>query len=253
MPYAKWRPFCLDLDVITILWGSTCCVFPFGNSLWWMVTFMCEGTGCVIIGLNKGTKPFSKPLLTTGILRTNFSWILNENIITIFCEETLFGNHVVCVKSGDHFVSGCKSLADSTFPYTIYIYIYIYIYARGVWVPWWSQIRIELGFSEAWPKVYHNESAHQIWAKPDRCFVRKCAETADVWWTDERTDGRTDGQHHSYTSLAFYYPQGAPNGGRHYHRPGVYLQLTASRGRYAVCGWPSDVTTFPLVDNLDTL
>ena len=46
-------------------------------------------------------------------------------------------------------------------------------------------------------------------------------------------------------SLAFYYLQGTPNGGRHYQSLGVYLQLTASRGWYAACGWPSDVTTFP--------
>ena len=56
--------------------------------------------------------------------------------------------------------------------------------------------------------------------------------------------------HHS---LAFYYLQGTPNGGRHYQSLGVYLQLTASRGWYAACGWPSDVTTFPLVDIFDTL
>ena len=54
-------------------------------------------------------------------------------------------------------------------------------------------------------------------------------------------------------SLAFYCFQGTPNGGRHYQRLGVYLQLTASRGWYAVCGWPSDVTTFPSVDIFDTL
>ena len=55
------------------------------------------------------------------------------------------------------------------------------------------------------------------------------------------------------SSLAFYYLQGTPNGGGHYQSLGVYLQLTASRGWYAACGWPSDVTTFPLVDIFDTL
>ena len=54
-------------------------------------------------------------------------------------------------------------------------------------------------------------------------------------------------------SLAFYYLQGSPNGGWHYQRLGGYLQLTASRGWYAACGWPSDITTSPLVDILDTL
>ena len=45
---------------------------------------------------------------------------------------------------------------------------------------------------------YHNECIHQVWYLSHERFVWKCPETK-VWWTDGRTDRRTDGQDHSYS------------------------------------------------------
>ena len=94
---------------------------------------------------------------------------------------------------------------------------------------------------------------------PHRAFALKCRVLAGIWrniqqWKPSPTieifqigwSSRHSRLPHwrAQYNLAFYYLQGTPNGGRHYQRLGVYLQLTASWGWYAACGWPSDVTIF---------